>query len=61
METVNTILISIGALAILVGVITIFSPKLAMIIRAPERPIQKSIISIVSVSDLVDCWIYYRV
>jgi hypothetical protein len=47
MGVANTILIVVGALATLVGALTIFYPTLARIIRAPGGPRLKAIIAII--------------
>jgi len=47
METGNTVLIIVGALLILLGVLTIFIPNLLRIINVPGGPKLKATVSIV--------------
>lgn len=47
METVNTVLIIVGALLTLLGALTIFIPSLSRIINVPGGPRLKAIISII--------------
>ena len=47
METVNTVLIIVGALLTLLGALTIFIPNLSRIINGPGGPRLKAIVSII--------------
>ena len=47
METVNTVLIIVGALLTLLGALTIFIPNLSRIINVPGGPKLKAIVLII--------------
>ena len=48
METVNTVLIIVGALLTLLAALTIFIPNLSRIINVPGGPRLKAILSIIT-------------
>ena len=47
METINIVLIIVGALLTLLGALTIFIPNLSRIINVPGGPKLKAIVSII--------------